>query len=99
MHEKSGWWGAIVSWPIVVYVACVPKFVGIIQLNHESVGRHGPGPSQIPITPAEPGARLPALSFPGGFRTTAPVLVTWSEMGRHPKPFTLTLHINPSHSH
>jgi hypothetical protein len=38
--------------------------------------------------PAEPGAPLPALSFFGGFRTTAPVLVASSEMGRHPKPVT-----------
>src|ERR1700693_673528 len=40
--------------------------------------------------PAEPGAPLPALSFFGGFRTTAPVLVASSEMGRHPKPVTKT---------
>src|SRR6202049_4242356 len=40
--------------------------------------------------PAEPGATLPALSFFGGFRTTAPVLVASSEMGRHPKPVTIS---------
>jgi hypothetical protein len=40
------------------------------------------------ISPAEPGAPLPALSFFGGFRTTAPVLVASSETGRHPKPVT-----------
>src|SRR5262249_3781079 len=44
--------------------------------------------SQIPIVPSELGAPLPALSFLGGFRTTAPVLVASSEMGRHPKPIT-----------
>ena len=45
-------------------------------------------PAKSPIAPAEPGAPLPALSFLGGFRTTAPVLVASSEMGRHPKPVT-----------
>lgn len=28
-------------------------------------------PNEIPIVPAEPGAPLPATSFPGGFRTPA----------------------------
>src|SRR5271154_3016720 len=45
-------------------------------------------PAKSPIAPAEPGAPLPALSFLGGFRTTAPVLVASSEMGHHPKPVT-----------
>src|SRR6266568_369308 len=45
-------------------------------------------PTKSPIAPAEPRAPLPALSFLGGFRTTAPVLVASSEMGRHPKPVT-----------
>ena len=36
-------------------------------------------PAKSPIAPAEPGAPLPALSFFGGFRTTAPVLVASSE--------------------
>ena len=46
--------------------------------------------SQIPIAPAEPGAPHPAPSFPGGFRTPAPVRVERSSMGRHPKPVTLS---------
>src|SRR5271168_5355533 len=36
------------------------------------------GPSQISIAPAEPGAPLPALSFPGGFRTGASTTAHWS---------------------
>src|SRR5271154_1091391 len=69
--------------------------------NHLPVWRSSPQPSRpqrapaapsapakSPIAPAEPGAPLPALSFLGGFRTTAPVLVASSEMGRHPKPVT-----------
>jgi len=33
-------------------------------------------------------AQSPAGSFPGGFRTTAPVQAAQSRWGRHPKPFT-----------
>src|SRR5271168_2866423 len=71
--------------------------------NHLPVWRSSPQPSRpqrapaapsapakSPIAPAEPGAPLPALSFLGGFRTTAPALVASSEMGRHPKPVTAT---------
>src|SRR5271155_4255747 len=82
--------------------------------NHLPVWRSSPQPSRpqrapaapsapakSPIAPAEPGAPLPALSFLGGFRTTAPVLVASSEMGRHPKPVTnsdpvFSAHISPS---
>ena len=35
------------------------------------------GASQFPIAPADPGAPLPALSFPGGFRTPA-LLRAWT---------------------
>src|SRR5271163_4164410 len=76
--------------------------------NHLPVWRSSPQPSRpqrapaapsapakSPIAPAEPGAPLPALSFLGGFRTTAPVLVASSEMGRHPKPVTKGAELAP----
>jgi hypothetical protein len=39
--------------------------------------------------------QLPARSFPGGFRTTAPGASPIVSMGRHPKPFTIC---GPEHS-
>ena len=45
---------------------------------------------QIAIARRTAPPQLPARSFPGGFRTTAPDPCSWHRlhMGRHPKPFT-----------
>jgi hypothetical protein len=57
-----------------------------------------PRPRALPPFPSPPpnrhsarprsGVFTPAGSFPGGFRTTAPMPATSSRWGRHPKPFT-----------
>jgi hypothetical protein len=43
---------------------------------------------EIPIACTARQPTHPAVSFPGGFRTTAPVPVARIATGRHPKPFT-----------
>jgi hypothetical protein len=57
-----------------------------------------PRSDQIPIDSARgsPHTQLPAGSFPGGFRTTAPGPVASSVMGRHPKPFTFSTETSPA---
>ena len=49
---------------------------------------HKPSRSNLHSAP-QPPASLTAVSFPGGFRTPAPVQAASSRVGRHPKPFTI----------
>jgi hypothetical protein len=74
-----------------------PRPITADRPNHQPQSRNPKVPqrgarrrrhNQIAIARGSSRTQLPARSFPGGFRTTAPLQAQSSPWGRHPKPFT-----------